>query len=103
MAKLDDEQVQQFRDVIRTEVRSIVREEVRSVIRIEVRPIVREEVRSEVASQLDQKLDQKLEPLSEKLDQIRTAQLEDAAAVATDIVRHARHSADHEQRIKKLE
>jgi len=95
MAKLDDEQVQQFRELIRTEVRTVIRDE--------VRPIVREEVRSEVASQLDQKLDQKLEPLSEKLDQIRSAQIEDAAAVATDIVRLTRHSADHEKRIKKLE
>ncbi len=83
MAKLDEEQVQQFRGIIREEVRVIVREE--------------------VSAQLDQKLDQKLEPLYEKLDQIRTAQIEDAAAVATDIIRLTRHSADHEKRIKKLE
>lgn len=99
MAKLDDEQVQQFRTLIREEVAPIIREEVQpivqEIIRQEVRPIIRDEVSTQ--------LDQKLQPMNEKLDQIRTTQIEDSNALAAAHVKLSDTVGGHERRIKKLE
>lgn len=75
MAKLDKEQAEQFRLI----------------------------VREEIAIQLEVKLEQKLQPMNEKLDQIRTTQIEDSNALAAAHVKLSDTVGGHERRIKKLE
>lgn len=91
MAKLDEEQVKQFRTLIREEVRPIIREEVQAAIQTQVRPIVQAEVTTALV------------PVYEKLDQIRTTQIEDSNALAAAHVELSKTVGDHERRIKKLE
>ncbi len=91
MAKLDNEQAEQFEAIVRRVVPELVR------------PIIREEVRAEVASQLESRLPAHLAPLQSDIRAIREAYVDDVTVIAGDQIVIKRALRSHSRRLAALE